>query len=208
MFGTKGIVVALFASLALTACISPKSFVDPSQPKVSYEDLSKRPEALKLTLKVEFQRNGEPFPRADSILKDNVSRVLRASGLIIPTDGASDGEIKVTVNNIADTGSAAAKGIGTGLTLGLVGTTVMDAYEMSISITAAGKTTTKSAIKHALFTMIGNSSAPDGVEVIAPSVAFSRVVEQMLIRTLRDMQQSGELAARPESLTWQRLNQS
>jgi hypothetical protein len=183
------------ASLALAGCISPRSFVDPSFPKVSYEDPKKRNEPLRLKLVVVFQRNGVPFPRADSTLRDHAERILRSTGLIMPSSDPGEGEINLVVNNVADLGSAAAKGFGTGLTLGLVGTTVMDAYEMSISITANGKTVSRTAIKHALHTAIGNTSLPEGLEGVSPETAFARVLEQMLLRALQDMQKSGDLAA-------------
>ncbi len=178
---------------ALTGCISAKSFVDPSFPKVAYEDVKRKNEPLRLKLIVEFQRNGQPYPRADSTLKDNAERILRGSGVVTPVSDQGEGEIKVVVNNIADTGDAAAKGFGSGLTFGLVGTTVTDAYEMSVSITVQGKTISRTGIKHAIHTAIGNTNPPDGLEAIPPGVAFGRVVEQMLLRALQDMQKSGEL---------------
>jgi hypothetical protein len=184
----------LLVSFVLTGCISSKSFVDPSFPKVAYEEVKKRGEPLKLKLVVEFQRNGEPFPRADSTLRDNAERVLRGSGVVTPVAAREEGEMKLIVNNIADVGAAGAKGFGTGLTFGLVGTTVTDAYEMSLTITVKGKTVTRTAVKHAIHTGIGNTSIPEGLEIVPLNVAFGRVVEQMLLRSLKDIQQSGELA--------------
>jgi hypothetical protein len=200
---------ALFAVIlscsSLLGCISPRSFVDPSVPKVSYEDLTKRTEPLRLKLFVEFQRNGQPHPRADSTLRDNTERVLRGTGLIIPSSDQAVGDIRVVVNDIGDMGSAFAKGFGTGLTFGLIGSTVMDAYEMTVTITANGKTVSRTAIKHALYTAVGNTTLPPGVEAVPANVAFGRVVEQMLLRALQDMQKAGELTDRryPEPLAWQ-----
>lgn len=188
------LLIVLITSVALTGCVSPKSFLDTSFPKMSYEDIKKRGEPLRLKLSVEFQRNGQAFPRADSILRDNAERILRGSGIVTPVTDQGEGEIKVVVNNIADLGSAAAKGFGTGLTFGLVGTTVSDAYELSLTITAQGKTINRHSIKHAFHTAIGNSTIPQGLEVIDPSTAFARVLEQMLLRALQDMQKSGELS--------------
>lgn len=188
------IVAVALSAVVLSACVNPRSFVDPSQPKLSYENLNKRSEPLKLKLAVEFQRNGEPFPKADTTLRDNSERILRGTGVVIPAENGYEGEIKIVVNNIADRGQAATKGFGTGLTFGLVGTTVMDAYEMSVTITANGKTVTRTAIKHALFTAIGNTSLPEGVEAVPINVAFGRVLEQMLLRALQDFQNSGDLA--------------
>jgi len=182
------VLFALASSLAFSGCITPKSFVDPSVTKQTYEDLQHPAQPLRLTLAVAFQRNGVPLPKADSTLRDDTERILRASGVILPVSGGSEGQIKVTVNNIADKSAAAAKGFGTGLTFGLVGSTVMDAYELSVAITVGSKTFTRTAVRHAIYTMIGNTTAPAGVETVPPNVAFQRVLEQMLIRVLREYQ--------------------
>lgn len=191
----RALVVATIAGSTLTGCISPRSFVDPSVPKVAYEDLRKRSEPLRLKVAVEFQRNGTHLPRADAALRDHAERTLRATGLVQPVEAQEVGDISITVNNLGDVGQAAAKGFGTGLTFGLVGSTVMDAYEMTVVMTVNGRQIRRSAVKHALYTAIGNTTLPEGVETVPPGVAFGKVVEQLLLRTLRDMQRSGELSA-------------
>ena len=192
---SKPFLIALLAVAALVSgCVSQKSFVDPTYPKVAYEEVKKRPVPLNLALTVEFQRNGEHLPSADRTLKDNTERVLRASGVIDPVAEAGAGTIKVVMNNIADLGAARAKGFGTGLTFGLVGTMATDRYEMSVTITRNGKTISRTGIQHALHTAIGNTSVPEGTETMPVTAAFERVLEQMLLRVLKDMQQSGQLA--------------
>lgn len=181
----------------LSGCFTPKSFVDPSVPKLSYDSLEKRQEPLKLKITAEFQRNSKPLPRADATLKDNTERILRGTGVIVPASDDGAGSIKVTLNNVADMGAAAAKGAGVGLTFGLAGTTVMDAYELTVSVNVNGKTFTHTAIKHAIYTAIGNTSLPPGIEGIPPNVAFERALEQMLLKAIVDMQKSGELAMTP-----------
>ena len=195
MAGKFRVLAAAFACLALTGCLTPKSFVDPSFPKVTYEDLKRRPEPLRLKVDVEFQRMGERFLRAETLLKDNTERILRASGIIVPAADQGEGAIRVVVNNTGDVGEARAKGFGTGLTFGAVGNTVTDRYEMSVTIVASGKTVTKTGIKHAIHTAIGNTETPPGLEVMLPNVAFERALEQMLLRALQEMQQNGDLAA-------------
>jgi hypothetical protein len=182
------------ACTLLSGCISAKSFVDPAFPKVAYSDVRSRPVPLKLRLLVEFQRNGVPLPKADANLRDNADRILRATGVIAPVLDDGEGQIKVVVNNIGDTGNAVAKGVGTGLTFGLVGNTVSDAYEMTVTITAKGRTITRTGVRHALYTAVGNASIPPNLETAPPVVIYQRVLEQMLLRTLQDMQHSGELA--------------
>lgn len=193
----KFIILYTIFSLTIAGCISPKSFVDPTYPKVSYDEVKRKETPLRLILLTEFQRNGEHLTKVDSILRDNTERVLRTSGVITPVVSDGEGQIKVIVNNVGDKGAAAAKGFGTGLTFGLVGTSVTDAYEMTVSITVNGKTVERTAIKHALHTAIGNTSVPDGMETMPINAAFERVLEQMILRVLRDMQATGELSHYP-----------
>jgi hypothetical protein len=185
------LIAVVASALLFTGCISSKSFVDPTYPKVTYEQLQRRPAPLKLTLTTQFQRNGEAFPRADPTLRDNVERVLRASGVIVPTAEGSEGVVRITVNNIADMGAAAGKGFGTGLTFGLVGSTVTDAYEMSVTIVVGNNTFARTSVRHALHTAIGNTPIPAGLDAVAPQVAFERVLEQMLLRVLKEYQSGG-----------------
>jgi hypothetical protein len=190
----KSFLLLAILAFGISGCMSQKSFVDPTYPKVSYDQITKRQSPLRLNLSVEFRRNGEHFPTVDSTLRDNTERVLRASGVIVPVSDIAEGQIKVVVNNIADMGGAVAKGFGTGLTFGLVGATVMDAYEMSLAITANGKTVERVAVKHALHTAIGNAAVPEGLETMPVNAAFERVLEQMLLRVLQDIQSKGELS--------------
>lgn len=182
------LLIAAFVTLLLTACISPKSYLDPSQPKIAYTDLKRPSKPIPLKLTTEFQRNGEAYPKANATLLDNTSRILRASGVIEPDGQNSLGTIHVTVNNLADIASAASKGFGTGLTFGLVGSTVADNYELTMSIALRDKTITKNGIRNGIATAIGNTSIPPGVETFTPSLAFQKVLEQMLLEALKQIQ--------------------
>jgi len=179
--------------LLIGGCVTPKSFLDPSIQKISYEDIQKRSEPLKLKLLVEFQVNGEHSPAADLILKYNAELTLRGTGVIVPVDDQADGEIKVVVNNFVDKAKAFAKGAGSGATFGIVGTTVLDAYEMTVSITVNGKSTSQTVTKHGIYSIIGSGTPPNGIASVHPNVAFARVVKQMLLRVIQEMQSAGEL---------------
>lgn len=197
MYTKIKIATAACLCFVLSGCFTPRSFVDPSVPKISYDALQKRQEPLKLKVTTEFQRNGKAFPRISVMLKDSTERILRGTGVIVPAGDDSAGTIEVTVNNIADIGAAAAKGAGVGLTFGLAGTTVMDNYELTVSVNINGKTFTRTAIKHAIYSAIGNTSLPPGIEGLPTNVAFERALEQMLLKAIVDMQKSGELAMMP-----------
>ena len=179
------------AALFLSGCISPRSYVDSGLAQGTYESVVRWREPLQLRQTVEFQRNGTPFPKAQPILNAAVERTLRGSGVIIPDKEGKNGQITVVVNNVADTGAAAAQGFGTGLTLGLVGSTVTDGYEMSLDITANGRTEKVTGVKQAIHTAIGNTGTPPGVQLTTPDLAFQSAVESMLLSTVRDLQKPG-----------------
>jgi hypothetical protein len=179
-------------SVALTACMSTKSFLDPSFPKISYEELKKPLQPKKLRVTAEFQRNGEHLERVDQSISDSTERILRASGLAIP---GADGTIHVVLNNIADIGGAVGKGLGTGLTFGLAGSLVTDTYEMQVTINVGGKTFTRTAVKHALHSAIGRAETPEGIETMPLQTAFDRLFEQMLLRVLKEYQSSPEFSS-------------
>lgn len=189
------LLVTCFLFLALFGCISPKSYVDPLSQKYTYEDVKRRSDPLKLKLTVEFQRHGEVYPKAESILRDSAERILRATSFIIPSEEGAVGDIKIIVNNTGDRGAAAAKGFGTGLTFGLIGNTVQDNYDLTMIITIKGKTITKSDIHNSIFTAIGNTSVPSGVQTSTVSVAFSKVLEQMILQGLKELQNTKELSS-------------
>ncbi len=190
----KYLIAALAACVALSGCMSPKSFVDPTFPKVTYEEIKRSPSPPKVVLTTQFQRHGEHFPKADSTLRDSAERVLRASGAVFPSSDGNQGQIHIVVNNIGEDG-AAAKGFGAGLTFGIVGTTVMDAYELSITMKVGQRTFSRQAVRHAIHTTIGNASTPPGVETVPINVAFDRVLEQLLLRVLKEYQITSDSAS-------------
>lgn len=179
--------------LLLTACVSPKSYVDPSFTKATYEDITRRVEPKKWQVVVEFQRNGEHLASVDGHLRDQVERVIRASGMAVPTNEMTAPTLKVVLNNVADVGTAAGKGFGTGLTFGLVGSTVSDFYVMDVTYTVPGKPAKSVSHKHAIHTTIGNANGPAGMTPVTPAEAVNKVIEQTLLNALKDLQNTDGL---------------
>jgi hypothetical protein len=185
---------SVIASFAIAGCTSPKrSYLGASFPRVAYKDIAHRSTPLRLKLAVEFQRNGEPFPKGDVPLKDYAAWILKDSGVILPVYEQEEGQIRVVLNNIADSGDVTA-GAGTRYPTWVVGKTITDAYELSIFITTKEGTISRTGIKHAVHTAIGNMSVPDDTQAFPQNQAFGKVLEQMILRALEDMQRTGELA--------------
>jgi hypothetical protein len=181
------LLLALLMLTSLSACISSKSYVDP-QYKTSAGDQIK-PVAKKHLIKVEveFQRNGKHLAKIDKILQADVEKALNISGVVSP-DKNGTATIKVTLNNVADLGNAAAKGAGTGLTLGLAGSDVQDLYEVNIDMTQSNGNVVHKTYKHALRTIVGRKAPPANVELTTPANAFSKVVEDLILNFIKDMQ--------------------
>lgn len=204
------ILASVIVSSALMGCASPRSFLGASLPKMKYEDVKKRETPYRLQLVVEFQRNGAHFPKGDIPLRDYAAKILGDTGVITPVDVVSavdnqgDGAVRIVLNNIADSGTVAAEAARSGFPLWMVGKTITDAYTMSMAITMKGKTIRRTGIKHAYHTALGNMEIPEGIEVFPSNEAFGRMLEQMILRGLQDMQGSGELSwlGEPEAIVF------
>lgn len=196
--GPRVILASVIVSSALMGCESRRSFLGASFPKVTYEDVKKKEVPLRLKLMVEFQRNGEHFSKGDIPLRDYATLILKESGVISPvhmlspTDGEEEGVINVVLNNIADRETVAVEAR-TLFPLWLAGKTITDAYEMSMVITTPEKTISRTGIKHAFHTTVGNMQVPDRTMAFPSDQAFGRMLRQMILRALIDMQKSGEL---------------
>src|SRR6185437_78230 len=197
----RTLLTCVIVSFLLMGCASPSvSFLGASIPQLAYDDVKKRNPPLRLQLVVEFQRNGEHFPKGDIPLRDYAAQILTDSGVIYPIDVVSavddpgEGTVKVVLNNIADKDTLAAEESGLALPWWVVGKMITDAYDMSISITTGGKTISRNDIHHAFHTAVGNMEIPRGVEVFPTNVAFGRMLKPMILWALRDMQRSGELS--------------
>jgi hypothetical protein len=172
-------------------CAKTKSYVNTGN-RATYEDIMRRTDPYKVKIIAEFQRNGEHLPKVDAEVQGHVERVVRGSGFIIPASEDTAGELKVIINNVADVGKAAAKGLGTGMTFGLAGSAVIDHYEMEANLSLDGKAFAKNDYKHEIYTTVGVRKAPEGLEQMTLSAAFAKVVEQLLLDFLRDVQNSGQ----------------
>ena len=192
MFRKIELVTVLFLCVCVTGCLSTKSYVDPQFRKATYSDIGKVATKYKGNIDVEFQRNGEHLSNVDKELRTHVEKVFRTTGVVEPTTEPAELKIKVIANNIADMGEARSKGFATGLTFGAAGSTVTDYYDFTIECRNGG--TNKSfAYKHAIHTTVGNSPAPIPVEPLPLGESFGKVVEDIILNFVREMQQSGEL---------------
>lgn len=186
----------VLSSAALSACIAPQTYVDPQYHRASYETIHRLAKPISVKLDTQFQRNGQPLPAADGELRSQVERTLRASGVFIPTaDPNAPAIINVVANNIADLAAARGRGFVTGLTFGGAGSMFDDNYEFTFTFHDAANHERKMTYQHAIHTAIGRTERPAGLTPTTTADAFGRVVEDVVLNFVQDLQEKG-LASR------------
>ena len=188
--------LAFGLALLCSGCLAPKSYVDPQFRRASYQNLKNIESPHRVTVGVEFQINGKREKEQESIVRRKVIRMLNTTRMFAEADaaGASQaGRLEVTVNNFGSVGSAFGKELATRLTLGMVGSHVIDDYEMTVVYSRPGGAPSTKKYKHAVHTIVGAKSKPIGMEQVPRADAFDQVVEEMLLSFLRDIQSEGQL---------------
>jgi hypothetical protein len=194
---TRAVATCLMLMMTLTGCLSIKSYVDPTLPKVGYGDLLARSDRRPVALLVAFHRNGEPATLGASTATKTVQGVVEKSNLFSslldqPKDDVD--QLKIVLDNVADTGDAAGKGAVTGLTFGAKGSQVTDGYIMTATFRAPGKPAVTKVYRHAIHSTIGNADAPAGlVAEESTRAAFDKVVEGLVLNLLLDLQKAEQI---------------
>lgn len=185
---------ALLASLALlTGCLSIKAYVDPTLPIVTKADVSAPAAPKPVQLAFEFRTNGAANAAASSQIRPRVATVAAESGLFSsvsaePVEGGA--VLTIVIDNVSDTGNAAAKGFGTGLTFGAVGSMVTDGY-VATATYEQGDRRVEASAKHAVHTTIGNKAGPEGLTPVTLQQGVEQVMDQLswnLLKQLDDKQ--------------------
>ncbi|MGO4259478.1 hypothetical protein [Lysobacter sp. TAB13] len=179
---------ALAVCVSLTGCLSMKMYVDPTLPTVAKKDIAPVATPKPVQLLAEFRTKGNANARATAELRPRALAVVNESGLFsrVSAEAAPGaGQLRIVIDNIvAD--NAAAKGFGTGLTLGLAGSMVTDGYNATVSYTADGKTT-ETVVKHAIHSTIGNKAGPPGLTPMEAQSAVHLIMDQIVWNGLKQL---------------------
>jgi len=194
---------ALSAILLLDGCTS--SYVDPVYKDVTMADLKAPQQRYRIRLTTEFQTNGSPNSYANRLFRQRVEEALNKTGvvqIVADNDSGPAAGMHLVMNNVGNLGDAAAKGFGTGLTFGLVGSLVTDGYEFLASYTPTGGSAISRNYKHAIHTTIGNAEGPSDLPPLSVDAAFERVVSDLVMVFVRDLQQQGLLTRIDTGQLW------
>lgn len=186
-----------FVGASMLAACAPavRTYVDPQYHHATYDTVHRIAQPIPVKVGARFEVNGVPKPEADALLKSQVEQTLRSSGVFIPSELAStESEITVLANDLADTGSARAKGFATGMTFGAVGSAVPDDYEFNIVYRDGDETKYQSTYKHRLITVIGNANVPAFATPTTLEGGSRQVIEDTTLNFIKDMQDKGVIA--------------
>lgn len=190
----RDLILAILASCALTqACVSTRTYVDPTYARATYQDLPRLAQPFHWRIVAESQRSGQEFSSLDNSVQKTVERVVRLSGIAIPAGESATSLLRVTIRSVPDSGGAVDKGFGSGLTFGIAGALVTDNYEMEAELSMDGEIVKRSEYKHALHTVVGNASYPLQSQPLPVEAAFSKTIEQMMLNFLKDLRISAEI---------------
>jgi hypothetical protein len=177
---------------AMTGCISTAHFVDMHVKDVDAAQFHKPDPIHPVQLLFNFKTKGADNARATATLKARVGEQVWQSGLfdkVSDTPVAGGALLVITVDNVPQTNDATAKGVATGLTLGLAGTAVADGYTATASYTPPG--VAQPIVKefhHAIYTTIGNHAPPpDAVPVASTDEAVTKMLHQVVSNLLNDV---------------------
>lgn len=180
----------LLSVVLLSGCAT--SYVNGATKEISASEFKKPEELHPVQLLFEFQTNGVANDVATDYLKEQVLNQIKLSGLFTnvsaqPVTGGA--LLSLTLNNVAITDAAVSQGTVTGLTLGLVGSEITDGYVCtgSYMYDASSQAIEKSA-SHAIFTILGNASAPpNAIKTANADEAVTMMTRQIVSNVLNDL---------------------
>ncbi len=197
LFRVVRIACAIGVTLSASACMSVHSYVDPGLGEPHYADLKKPANPQPIQLLFEFQTRGVANARATEALRARVLEQMTQSGLFsqVSYDPVPSGrKLSMTLDNEPLTDNAAAKGFGTGLTLGLVGSVVRDGYVCTTNYIEPDHDAVTTTVKHEIVSTIGNAAGPAGLTALSLQDAATVVVRQIVGRSLAEIDAKSDLS--------------
>lgn len=184
---SRGLALAALAFL-LSGCLTMKSYVDTALPVVSKSDVVAPAEPRPVQLAFEFRTQGSANAAATAEIRPRIAAVASESGVFttVSAEGGQGDLLTIVIDNVPLTDNAAAKGFGTGLTFGAVGSQVTDGYVCTATYVRNGVRTEVTA-RHALHTTIGNHSGPEGMTPVTPQEGIHAVMDQLAWNVLKQL---------------------
>lgn len=178
----------------LSACYNLKAYVDPGLQQIRYADLRQPMKPISIGVLVEFQRSGQELPSMKERANGAVLRVLKDSKLFSTVHSGvatSDRKLEVVINNAG--GEIKDNAYNTAATFGLIGTRTTDYYMISVTYQIPGKESIVMEYHHAIHATLGLKLGPPGLESMTFHAAFDKIVEEVILLLLYELQEKGVL---------------
>jgi hypothetical protein len=186
--------IALPLLLSLSACISPQSYIDPALPVLKAEDLPRVSQPQPVQVLYEFRSKGVPNTGATGLTRTKAIETITKSGMfssVSEAPAAGGRTLALVIDNVPVTDDKTGSAVATGMTFGLVGTSVTDGYVCTATYSVPGARPKTASVRHALHTQIGNQTPPPGLTAMTPSAAIPIMVEQMTLNALQALAKGG-----------------
>lgn len=176
---------------SLSACANTGIiYADPRYHRASYETVRQLATPMLLRVSVYSQGDGVPLPTMDGELRMYVERTLRASRVFTPTKNSNvPVELTVVANKITDPVATQAKGFGIGSTDAAAGPTIDEYYEFNFTyICINNQQPVQAAYLHAI-----HVPTASGVDAATLGKSFGRVVEDVVLNFIKDLEDKKQL---------------
>ena len=193
-------VVLMVLLVGTTGCTNMKDYyVIQETPALSYGEISKDDDKQSLDVTFEFQTNGQMNPGVTNRYRAQVIGALNQTGCFSEVHagvGRSSRSLHLVVNNVVDSlGGAVMQGFFSGLTFGLIGTKVTDNYAIEAVYSGGSGDSTNSNYGWSLTTTSGliHAGVSNGTKHGTLDSAFDRLLEQVVLRVISDLQAKNKL---------------
>lgn len=191
-----GTVVTVVVATWLSGCVTD-AYVEPAQPIIAANQLPSVPNPKPVTVLFQWLTNGKENPGAAAQMKGRVLSAVTESGMFTRVSSTVDSSraniLTISIDDRADIGESEAKGFGTGLTLGLVGSLARDDYICKADYASAGRTMSAAA-RDTLLTAVGAHATPTGLKPVRPLDGINEIVDQLVWHSLKQLDGQGAFA--------------
>jgi len=178
---------------SLVSCASAKLYIDPQYKLASQNQIKRISQKYPARIEVEFQSNGKLVANGYSMLKKEVMRSIRETGVIVSDDTASM-SLMVVANSIGDSDPNSANNFGLRSSLGLTGKSNEGQYEFSITMIRANGKVIKKNYNHAI--IVTEEDVPQSLNIkpVERNQAFGIIVKDVILNFIKDMQDKNLLS--------------
>lgn len=193
------LLLASCSPLILGCFLIQRYYVDPTLPRRSYADLEPRKNPRPLYAGARFTNLGRAnttvTPKAQELVRNALAGSKLFSTIFVdPVEGADS--LEVVIDNSGDVKEAFFKGMGTGVTFGLIPAALTERYSFTATYQTFGAEPVEKVYAHALLATLGIAEPPEGLTAIADEETLGKIIEDLILNLLYDLQKEGYLTDR------------